>query len=108
MLYFLKEQFPDDYFDLLVCENFVCKYSQAMEDKKPDNKTKNKPKKGENRIKKRKRTKPNKQKDDEMPDIPEKRYDLFLPDQPVFDVAEEITVHSRSESKTIPDGCLFL
>ena len=107
MLYFLKEQFPDDYFDLSVCENFVCKYSQAAEDKKPDNETKKKPKKLENGMKKRKRTKTNKQKEDERPDIPEKRYDLFLPHQPLFDVADEITVHCGSDIKTIPHGCLI-
>ena len=107
MLYFLKEQFPDDYFDLSVCENFVCKFSQAVEDKKPDNTTRNKHKKGENRMKKRKRTKPSKQKEDEISEIPEKRYDLFLPEQPLFDVADETNVHFGTETKNIPNGSLI-
>lgn len=38
LCYYFKEQFPDDYFDFSICENYVCKYFQTADEKKTNQK----------------------------------------------------------------------
>ena len=87
LCYVLKKLFPNEYCDLSISENVICKFSQDCKytDEEELNKKKNKHKK-----------------------TIEKQHDLYLSHQPVFEVAEDITIHHHGmRNETVSDKCLI-
>ena len=85
--YALKKAFPNEYCDLSISENMICKFSQYC--------------KYMDAVEANKKMKKNKK-------PVEKQHDLYLPCQPVFEVAEHITIHHHGiENETVSDKGLI-